>query len=54
MNEFALDASKKPKMTGPAKQFAQEITNTKARKQGFLSTTDGGIFGQAGGYHVNQ
>lgn len=41
-------------MTGPPKQFAKEITDTKNRKQQFLSTTGGGIFGQGGEYKVNE
>ena len=49
-SEFSLDSRKKPVMTGPPKTFAQEITNTRERKQTFLQTTDNGIFGQRGGY----
>lgn len=40
-------------MTGPPKEFAREITNTKNRKQQFLSTTGGNIFGQGGQYEVD-
>lgn len=50
--EFQNDPRKKPALTGPPKEFATEITNTRERKQGFLSTTDNGIFGQGGGYRV--
>ena len=45
MKEFEADPRKKPTMTGQPKQFAQEITNTRSRKQGFLQTSDVGIFG---------
>ena len=45
VNEFNKDSRKKPTMTGPPKEFAKEITNTKNRKQQFLSTTGGNIFG---------
>ena len=30
--EFESDPRKKPNMTGPPKEFAKEITNTKNRK----------------------
>ena len=52
--EFESDPRKKPNMTGPPKEFAKEITNTKNRKQEFLSTTEGGIFGNSGAYRVAQ
>lgn len=45
VEETSSDPRKKPTMTGPPKQFAKEITNTKNRKQQFLSTTGGNIFG---------
>jgi len=51
VNEHSGDPRKKPNMTGGGpKQFAKEITNTKNRKQAFLTTTNGGIFGQGGEY----
>ena len=53
-SEHASDPRKKPNMTGEPKQFAKEITNTKNRKQAFLQTTGGGIFGQGGEYQVQQ
>ena len=54
VSHHQADLGKKPAMTGPPKQFAKEITNTKNRKQEFLSTTGGGIFGQGGSYQVDQ
>lgn len=52
--EHESDPRKKPAMTGPPKEFAKEITNTRSRKQQFLQTTGGGIFGQGGEYQVDQ
>ena len=49
-SEHASDPRKKPNMTGPPKEFAKEITNTKNRKQQFLQSTEGGIFGAGGSY----
>lgn len=54
VKEFEQDPRKKPNMTGPPKEFAKEITNTKNRKQQFLQSTEGGIFGAGGSYRVNQ
>lgn len=45
VKEFENDPRKKLTVTGQPKQFAQEITNTRSRKQGFLQTSDVGIFG---------
>ena len=50
VREFASDPRKKPNMTGPPKEFAKEITNTKNQKQGFLTTTNADVFGNSGSY----
>lgn len=50
VGEHSNDPRKRPAMTGPPKEFATEITNTRQRKQTFLQSSSGGIFGQGGGY----
>lgn len=52
VTEHSNNPGKKPSLTGPPKEFAKDIQNTKNRKQEFLSTTGGGIFGQGGSYQV--
>ena len=52
MKSTKLDSRKKPNMTGPPKEFANEITNTKDQKQKFLQSTNNGVFGGAGSYQV--
>ena len=47
VREAANDPRKKPTMTGPPKEFAKEITNTKNQKQGFLVTSNADVFGNS-------
>ena len=50
VREAHNDPRKKPNMTGPPKEFAKEVTNTKNHKQGFLTTSNPGAFGNSGAY----
>ena len=52
VKEAIGDPRKKPNLTGQPKEFAKEVTNTRSQKQGFLQTTDGGVFGNTGSYKV--
>jgi len=52
VREAAGDPRKRPAMTGPPKEFAQEVQNTKSHKQGFLTTSNPEAFGNSGGYRV--
>jgi len=50
VREAANDPRKRPAMTGPPKEFAKEVTNTKNHKQGFLTTSNPDAFGNSGSY----
>ena len=54
VREAAQDPRKRPALTGPPKEFAKEVTNTKTQKQGFLQTTSADLFGNSGAYQVKQ
>ena len=53
VREAQNDPRKRPAMTGQPKEFAKEVTNTKNQKQGFMTTTNPDVFGNAGGYKVS-
>jgi len=50
VREATSDPRKRPAMTGPPKEFAKEVTNTKNHKQGFLTTSQADVFGNQGAY----
>lgn len=52
VREAAQDPRKRPALTGPPKEFAKEVTNTKQQKQGFLASSAADVFGNAGSYQV--
>ena len=54
VREAAQDPRKRPALTGPPKEFAKEVTNTKSQKQGFLTTTSADLFGNSGAYQVKK
>ena len=54
VREAAQDPRKRPALTGPPKEFAKEVTNTKTQKQGFLQTTSADLFGNSGAYQVKK
>ena len=54
VREAAQDPRKRPALTGPPKEFAKEVTNTKNQKQGFLQTTSADLFGNSGAYQVKK
>lgn len=54
VKDFEVQANKTPALTGPAKEFAKEVGNTRAHKQGFLATSEPETFGNSGFYAVNQ
>ena len=54
VREATQDPRKRPALTGPPKEFAKEVTNTKNQKQGFLQTTSADLFGNSGAYQVKK
>ena len=54
VREATQDPRKRPALTGPPKEFAKEVTNTKSQKQGFLQTTSADLFGNSGAYQVKK